>query len=108
MGKVVTDEGITIESTFDSLRISGIPNEDGYRYGLFSIRYKWEDKSTFPPGTWKEIKDGETTYSLKDRGEGGHYVFISFAPRKEAQPEYTAKYVYGVDIAEDNQVTFPT
>jgi hypothetical protein len=106
MGKVITDEGITIESSFDTLRISGIPNEDGYRYGLFSIKYNFE-KESFPAGTWKEIKNGETSYSLKDRGDGDHFVFISFAPRREANPEYTVKYVYGVHISEDNQISFP-
>ena len=34
MDKVITDEGIIIESSFDTLRISGAPDDEGYCYGL--------------------------------------------------------------------------
>ena len=106
MAKITTDEGIIIEAVDDTLYLKRIPVSEEYNYGLYSIKYSFEDGS-FPAGTWKKIINGESSYCLKDRGDGEHKVFISFAPRKEVHPEYTVEYVYGVHISEENKVTFP-
>ncbi len=106
MGRVVTEEGITIESREDSLYFSGIAEEESYRYGLFSVKYDFEHGS-FPAGAWKKVKDGKVSFCLRDRGEGNHFVFVAFAAKKEAYPDYTVKYLLRVYLTEDNQLTFP-
>ena len=108
MGRqVITDEGIIIEAAGDTIFLRGIPDADGYRYGLFSLRrpyWKMEGEA-FPDGVWKKVKGKEASYCLKDRGEGEHEVFISFVPVKKSYPDYTVKYVYKINIGEGDVVT---
>ena len=106
MSKLVTDAGITIEAKGNTLYISDIPNTEDYKYGVFSLKRDWEklENQTFPAGVWKDVKDGKATYTLVDRGEGEHKVFISFTKEKEAYPNYTMTHVFSINIDSDGNV----
>lgn len=109
MEKVITADGIVIETKGDTLYFSNIPEED--TWGLFSIKYEDEDtlaqNVSFPRGTWKKVINGETSYCLRDRGEGRHLVFIAFLRERKSSPDYSVQYTYLVDISEDNEAIFP-
>lgn len=106
MSKLVTDAGIIIEARGNTLYISDIPNNEDYKYGVFSLKRAWEklENQTFPAGVWKDVKDGKATYTLVDRGEGEHKVFISFTKEKEAYPKYTMTHVFSISIDSDGDV----
>lgn len=113
MGKIVIDGGITVKEQGDTLLISNIPQSAEYSWGLFSIKYKDGDtlaENMFPAGVWKKISNGETSYCLRDRGEGMHLVFVSFLSEKRPildPSQYTARYTFPVYIGENDEVIIP-
>ena len=107
MGKVITDEGITIEAKGDTLYISEIPDESGYAWGLFSLKWADAEMPNFPRGVWKKVRGGKAEYHLNDRGEGLHKVLISFTPERKGYPDYTVANSYSLRIDADGNVEFP-
>lgn len=106
MSKIITDEGIIIETQGDTFYFSGIPNSSEYAYAIFSVKYSWV-KDAFYPGTWKKVKNGQVSFCVRDRGEGSLILWAAFCPEKAANPDYTLSSVYTFGLSEDNVITFP-
>ena len=108
MAKVTTQEGINIEAKGDTLFFGNIP--ESKEWVLFSMKYDGEDtlpQNKFPRGVWKKVVNGETTFCLRDRGEGRHLLLIAFEEERKGYPDYTMQYTYLVEITADNDVIFP-